>query len=124
MGRPLAQIDAEQVFKLAQLGCTYKEIGQKFGVDESTVRKRFSVEKELGDASGKTAIRRWQMKRAKAGSDNMLALLGKARLGQTERLDLTSDGQSVQPIFRRIDNARDEGIRPTATSNGVCGEHG
>ncbi len=44
-----------------------------------------------------------------------------------EKLDLTSDGQSLKPaVFRRVDNARDAAVqlRPPASTNGVCGEHG
>jgi transposase len=93
MARPRKEIDGEQVFKLAQLGCSYREIAAKFGVDEKTVRNRFSAEKELGDASGITAIRRWQMKRAQAGSDRMLEVLGKNRLGQTDKTEIHQSAQ-------------------------------
>ncbi len=123
MARPLKEIDGEQVFKLAQLGCSYREIASKFGVDEKTVRNRFSAEKELGDACGKTAIRRWQMKRARDGSDTMLALLGKARLGQTERVDVTSGNQPLKYIDR-ANNPRDRALASTNgdghTGNGVA----
>ncbi len=124
MGRPLKQIDAEQVYKLAQLGCSYREIAGKFGVDEKTIRNRFSAEKELGDSSGNIAIRRWQMRRAKNGSDAMLTLLGKARLGQTERVDVTSNGQSITRAFETVRNERDGAVLSATPPVGVLHEPG
>ena len=106
MGRPRKEIDAEQVYKLAQLGCSYREIAGKFGVDEKTVRNNYSAQKELGESGGNIAIRRWQMRRAKAGSDAMLTLLGKARLGQTERVDITSGNKPIAYV-ERAKNPRD-----------------
>ena len=119
MGRPRKKIDGEQVYKLAQLGCSYREIAGKFGVDEKTIRNRFSAEKELGDSSGNIAIRRWQMKRARAGSDAMLTLLGKARLGQTDRVDVTSNGQPITRGFETVRNERDGTILSSAETVGV-----
>ncbi len=123
MGRPLKEIDAEQVFKLARLGCTQEEIGEWFDVDHAQISRRFAREFQLGKTECKTSLRRWQIKKARSGCTTMLIHLGKVYLGQTDRLDLTSNGTSVQPVFRRIDNARDEGVRSPASTNGVCGEH-
>ncbi len=124
MGRPLKEIDAEQVFKLAQLGCTQEEIGDFFGVSQQCISERFQVEYTRARSHWKQSLRRAQTRRAiRDGSDSMLIHLGKTYLGQTDRLDVTSNGTSVQPVFRRIDNARDEGVRPPASTNGVCGEH-
>ena len=91
MPRKLADIDGEQVRKLAVLGCTYREIGAWFGVDEKTIRNRFSAEKEQGEENGKMSLRRRQWKRAMEGSDTMLIHLGKFRLGQVEKQLLEID---------------------------------
>jgi len=120
MGRPLKPIDAEQVFKLAQLGCTQEEIGEYFDVDHSQISRRFAQEFHLGKASCKTSIRRWQMKKGKAGCTTMLIHLGKTYLGQTDRLDVTSDGKPVTRWFERVHNGRDGTILPSAETNGVC----
>ncbi len=124
MGRPPKPIDAEQVFKLARLGCTQQDIADFFGCDEKTIRNRFSEDYRVGKEAGKISLRHLQWKRARAGSDPMLIHLGKTTLGQTDRLDVTSDGNAVQPIFRRVDNARDgiDLVRPPAEANGVCHE--
>jgi len=98
MPRHLANIDGEEVRRLASFGCTYKEIGAWFGVDESTVRKRFSLEKEQGEENGKTSLRRRQWKRAMEGSDVMLIHLGKHRLGQTDRIQIEQELPQVKQI--------------------------
>jgi hypothetical protein len=122
MGRPLKEIDGDEVYEWAKKGCTQEEIAGKFGCDQSTISRRFAYDYQLGLSECKTSIRAKQVERALAGSDKMLMWLGKSLLQQTDRLDVTSDGKSVQPIFRRIDNNRDEGVRPPATTNGVCHE--
>ncbi len=118
MGRPLKEIDGEQVFKLARLGCTQEEIGEFFACDHRTVGRRFAQEYELGKAAGKTSIRRWQMKKGRAGCSTMLIHLGKQYLGQTDRLDIKTDGKALTYIDR-ANNPRD---RALALTNGD-GQH-
>lgn len=105
MARPLKPIDAEQVFKLAQLGCTLAEIGEFFGCSDQTISNRFLADYELGKASQKTSIRRWQMKKGKAGCSTMLIHLGKTYLGQTDRIDVNTT-QSHR-FVDRASNPRD-----------------
>ncbi len=116
MARPLKQIDAEQVFKLAQLGCTQEEIGEYFGCDHATISRRFKQEYDLGRASCKTSIRRWQVKKGRSGCTSMLIHLGKTYLGQTDRVDVTSNGQPVAYVDR-VRNPRDKHIE-SANGNG------
>ncbi len=82
-GRPLAKIDAEQVTKLAALQCTLEEIGAFFGVDKSTISKRFSTEVTKGKGQGKTRLRKYQWDMAQK-SPAMAIWLGKQYLGQKE----------------------------------------
>ena len=120
MGRPLTPIDGEQVFKLAKLGMTQSEIGEVFGVDQSTISKRFASEFASARGQWKMSIRRAQTRRAiRDGSDAMLIHLGKSVLGQSDRLDVTTNGKPLQPVFRRVDNGRDDFVRPPAEANGV-----
>ncbi len=123
MGRPLKQIDAEQVYKLARLGLTHEDIAEVFNVDRSTISKRFSQEFTCARAEWKTSLRRAQTIRAvKDRSDTMLIHLGKTYLDQTDRIDVTSGGQSLQPTFERIDNNRDKEVSPPAEAKGVLPE--
>lgn len=93
MARPRKEIDADEVFKLAKLGCTQEEIGDFFGCSHSVISERFRREFDLGRAASKTSLRRWQMKRAHAGSDAMLIHLGKQELGQGETIQHGHDGK-------------------------------
>lgn len=111
MGRPLKPIDGEQVFKLAQLGCSYREIASKFDCDESLVRRRFSAEKERGAGCGDIAIRRWQMRRAAKGSDKMLIHLGMSRLDQSQKVDVNATGGITIRVVYEDDHTQ---VEPTA----------
>ena len=108
MARPLKPIDGEQVFKLAKLGCTQAEIAEIFECDQSTISKRFSSEFASARGLWKLSIRRAQTRRAvKDGSDSMLIHLGKAVLGQVDRLNVTT---SERPKFvDRASNAQGRG---------------
>ena len=83
-GRPPKPIDLQQVFKLAQLGCTIKEIAAFFAVAPSTLtaREGFRSIYEDGLEAGKLSLRRAQMKSALAGNTRLLTWLGMQLLGQ------------------------------------------
>ncbi len=117
MSRPLADIDGEQVRKLAALGATYKEIGAFFGVSEKTIWNRFSAEKQQGEASGNLSLRRRQWKRAMEGSDVMLIHLGKNRLGQAEK-------QEISGSMKLIHHSYVEATIPTAPHVPVAPQNG
>ncbi|HWG97202.1 MAG TPA: hypothetical protein VN647_08980, partial [Nitrospira sp.] len=64
-GRPLKEIDGDQVYKLAKMGCTQEEIADYFGcASHSTISERFRQDYELGRAASKTSLRRMQWKSA------------------------------------------------------------
>jgi hypothetical protein len=123
MGRPRKEIDGVQVRKLATIGCTQVDIAEYFGVDEKTIRNRFSEDFSLGKADGKYSLRRMQWKQAAGGSDKMLIHLGKVYLGQTDKLDITSDGKPVTRWFERVHNGRDGPVLPPTETGGVLPEH-
>lgn len=83
MARPLKEIDGEQVYKLAKLGCTQEEIADFFGCARSVITVRFATEYTRARSGWKQSLRRAQTIRAiKDRSDNMLIHLGKSYLGQ------------------------------------------
>ena len=100
-GRPRAQIDLEQVEKLAGIGCTIEEIAAVLKVSKRTMIRRSKEPKfkeaiERGLLAGCASLRRAQRKAALAGNPAMLIWLGKNILGQrdlpidssrTDRLD-------------------------------------
>jgi hypothetical protein len=121
-GRPRKELDAEQVYKLARIGCTQAEIADIFNVNEATIRRNYAEEYRRAQGDYKTSIKRAQFLRVKKGSDTMLVHLGKTVLGQTEK---ATDGQSeVRVIFeRRGRNAGGPGgIAPDAEPGEESGE--
>jgi hypothetical protein len=103
IGRPRKPVDPDIVFKLASIGCTQREIGAWFGVDETTIRYRFTEIYERGKENGKTSLRRMQWKRARAGSDPMLIHLGKHYLGQSERSADSGDDDIIEELRKESD---------------------
>ena len=122
MGRPLKEIDGDEVFKLAKLGCTQEEIGEFFGCARSVISQRFRQEFDLGSAASKTSIRRWQMKRAHAGSDSMLIHLGKNMLGQTEKVDVNALGGLRISVVYEDDNTQVDPPPPRPAEGDEGGE--
>jgi hypothetical protein len=108
MGRPPKDIDADQVRKLAKLGCTQGEIADFLGAARSVISERFQSEFQLGSAESIISLRRAQWRSAMKGSDRMLIHLGKVYLGQTDRIDVTSKGGMARVVLvERADNPRD-----------------
>jgi predicted XRE-type DNA-binding protein len=87
-GRPRKELNAEQVHKLARLGCTQEEIADILGCSQATISERFSIECSHARAELKMSLRRAQVHRAtKDRSDTMLIHLGKVYLGQGTTID-------------------------------------
>ena len=93
-GRPLIEIPALKVEQLASFGCSTTEIAQFYGVDEGTIRRRFSENLTKGRSTGKIKLRQLQMKAAEKGNVTMLIWLGKQMLGQTDRQEI----EMIKPI--------------------------
>ncbi len=120
MARPLKQIDAEQVFKLAQVGLTQKEIAEFFDVAQQTISERFKVEYHRARRYWKLSLRRAQFVRAtRDRSDSMLIHLGKTYLGQGDKLEITTKQKPA--YIQRAMNARDE--KTLASTNGNSNGH-
>ena len=88
MARPKIVIDAEQVYKLAQLGCKNEEMAKYFGCSPQTLETRFQPEIDKGRSELKMSLRRWQLASAQKGNVAMMIWLGKQMLGQIERSQL------------------------------------
>lgn len=100
MARPKADVDGEQVFKLAKLGCKTEEIADWFGVSTDTIQRRFAAELAKGRADVKLSVRRWQLQYAEAGNAALLIWLGKQMLGQKDPESLVDE--SVKEIEVKI----------------------
>lgn len=86
MARPKLDIDGEQVYKLAQLGCSIKEIGAFFECDPDTISKNYSVEIAKGQANLQMRVRRAQLRIMEEHNSAVMAIwLGKQILRQRDR---------------------------------------
>jgi hypothetical protein len=105
MGRPLKPIDADQVYRLARLGCTQDEIADVFGVHQATISRRFASEFARARSECRISLRRAQFRRAiEDRSDSMLIHLGKVYLGQGERSNPSEPGLSVPLAYDEYGN--------------------
>jgi hypothetical protein len=99
-------IDADQVRKLAALGCTHEEIADVVGCSHDTISRRFKDEVEIGRRQGNASLRRKQFDLAMSGNVTMLIWLGKQRLGQAEKSQIETIGK--ESITVQIGGARQD----------------
>ncbi len=95
IGRPLAKISEARVAKLARTGCHVKTIADLIGVNETTLRDRFPETIAKNRALHRLDVRLAQKKLLDEGSVAMAIFLGKALLNQSDRLDVTSEGERL-----------------------------
>ena len=83
-GRNKRVVCPEDVYKLAAIGSTDREIARWFSMDENTLRYNFSDIIAKGREDLAQSIRTAQIKLALSGNATMLIWLGKNLLGQTD----------------------------------------
>lgn len=109
MPRQQIPIDGDQVEKLASYGCTQDDIADFFGCSRATIASRFQREFELGKATVRVNVRRWQIRRARKGSDTMLIHLGKQYCGQADKVETKNEVEATVIEIPRKDDADDQG---------------
>ena len=112
-GRPRAKIDAVQVGKLAEMGCTTEEIGEWFNVDGSTIRRNFGHVVRQAKAKTKVKLRNAQLETALKGDKTMLVWLGKQLLSQSD------DGQRGGDDVRILPWTDDDEVKTEQTETEV-----
>jgi hypothetical protein len=95
VGRDKTIVPAEEVYKLAQIGCKNQEIADWFGIDENTRTYNFSEDITKGRENLKQSLRRAQLKLALSGNATMLIWLGKNILMQQENPVNTDSGSPL-----------------------------
>ncbi len=102
MGRPLKEIDPEQVEKLAGIGCTVEEIAHVLDCNERTIRRRFARALKGGRLNARASLRRKQWETAmgtitRAPNPAMQIWLGKQMLGQKDKAEVSgADGGPIE----------------------------
>ena len=84
MGRPLKQIDQGVLEGMASVGASNCEIAAYFGVNEGTLRKRFSEVLAKRRSGRKIKLRRLLDEQAAGGNIAAIIFLAKAELGMKE----------------------------------------
>lgn len=111
MARPVIDIDAETVEKLAAIGCKTIEIADFFNCSVDTIERRFFDELTKGRASLKMSLRRWQIEAAKNGNVVMMIWLGKQLLGQQDKsileIQKIPDEIFIEEAKRRLNGGTD-----------------
>jgi hypothetical protein len=102
-GRPEAQIDLEELGKLAALQCTDEEVAAWFGVSTRTIERRrkaaeFNDVMDRGKAKGRVSLRRSLWKLAHAGNPAANIFLSKNLLGYRDFLNTEHSGPAGGPI--------------------------
>lgn len=83
------EVAAEEVFKLAAMFCTIKEMTSFFECSDKYLYDNFMNEIERGRAAGKMSVRRFQYKAAEDGNVTMLIWLGRQYLEQVDRTEIS-----------------------------------
>ena len=121
-------IDLVKLEKLCMLHCTDPEIAGYFGVTPERIEQErqspaFAAVMERGQAKGKIAIRRGQMRLLEKGSSMMAALLGRQILGQQEEVEATNRPIPVVVLPPIVPTKEDE-IQEMALPNDRRYRHG
>lgn len=93
IGRGLRRkvVNPDDVYKLAAIGSTDREIARWFDMDEQTLRYNFKDSLEKGREDIRQSLRMAQIKSALSGNVTMLIWLGKNMLGQSDNPTNTDD---------------------------------
>ena len=116
-GRTPAVIDWDTVGKLLEADCKTVDIARQLGISEDTLTRRckrdldvpFAVFSQQKKMLGDNLLRAKQYKAAMEGNTTMLVWLGKQRLGQSDKNELTGkDGERIViEVVRREHNDQD-----------------
>lgn len=100
VGRPKIEIDYDEVEKLANIQCTYKEIASFFGCSEDKLKRdeEFIHHFKKGFDGGKMSLRRTQFRLAETNTA-MAIWLGKQYLGQRDVIQDISENKTQRIVI-------------------------
>ncbi|MDQ3747984.1 MAG: hypothetical protein M3367_03050 [Acidobacteriota bacterium] len=104
-GRPKANIDWALISRKLQAGSKGTTIARSLGIEPNTFYRRCEEDNKVGFseflsqkiAEGNDLIYNKQFEVAMKGNVSMLIWIGKQRLGQRDKNDLTSNNESFMP---------------------------
>lgn len=96
-GRKRAQVDVQQLIRLAEIGCSTDEMGKFFGCDGSVIRRHYRTLLDQVKTRTKAKLRQAQLDAALNGDKVMLIWLGKNMLQQSETGERNTDDRQPLP---------------------------
>ena len=90
-------IPPDEVYRLATLHCTWKEMSEFYNVPVETFKYNFKELVAKGRAETRQRLRSAQIKLALSGNATMLIWLGKNMLGQTDAGEIDGENNAVLP---------------------------
>jgi len=118
-GRKRAQVDVQQLIKLAEIGCSTNEMGKFFGCDGSVIRRHYSTLLDQVKTRTKARLRQAQLDSALNGDKVMLIWLGKQMLNQSDNGERNADDRQPLPwTDLDIPTTEDEAHADNTTSQG------
>ena len=111
MARPKVDIDWERVNELLEADCEGTEIAAHLGIVPNTLYRRceddhkisFSKYLQEKKARGNSLLKEKQFEKAMAGDSGMLVWLGKNRLNQADRKDLSHTIKDELPFNIKLE---------------------
>jgi len=102
-GRPKLAIDYKTLEKLCSIQCTAEEIASYFDISIDTLDRRIKEEYGINFAEyfaqnkskGRMSLRRAQYQAAMNGNTTMLVWLGKNWLSQTDKQEISHQGDQI-----------------------------
>ena len=94
-GRRKRVVVPKDVYELASIGCTDREIAQWFDCDENTLRYNFSDIIQKGREDLKHTLRRAMIKNALSGNAALQIFLAKNMLGMSDQGQTSSENQPL-----------------------------
>jgi len=118
-GRKRAQVDVQQLIKLAEIGCSTDEMGKFFGCDGSVIRRHYITLLDQVKVRTKAKLRQAQLDSALNGDKVMLIWLGKQMLNQSDNGERNQDDRQPLP-WNDLDipSVEDEAHVDNTTSQG------
>lgn len=98
MGRPLLDIDADEVFRLAEMQCTNEEIAYFFDCSVDTIETRFSGAIKRGRAMGVQSMKRKLFEKVQIGDLGAIVWWSKNFAGMSDKIEQKQQIESRQVV--------------------------
>lgn len=100
-GRPRIQLDKKQLFELAKIHCTMKEIAGVMDCSVDTLERNYAEVIKKGKEEGKTSLRHSMWRNAIKGNTTMQIWLSKNLLGMHEPQIVEVVREEAKGIFNK-----------------------